>query len=110
MKSDSLLVSQLVDALGAAKAVTAAAKAHESNLKDDLIELADSSRKTTKFTGTMFDATVTFGLKTVSKLNVEKLAIQLGMPLVQLQAMIDGCTDREVAEGVPTVKVTARKA
>lgn len=100
----------LADTLGHMLAEAANMKDAVADIKAELINLADSGKKTTAFEGELFRATVTFGYKTVSKLNVEKLAGELGLSPDRLQAMIDGCTDREVAEGVPTVKCSARKA
>lgn len=101
----------LADQLGLLKARTAECKSAEEQVKVDLICMAANvPGSPVAFEGTQFRATVSFGTKKVVdyKAIVDVLREHCTLPACQIDLLIETFT--QVAEGVPSVKVSARKS
>lgn len=108
VQNTSLIASATVDALGLALAQRAEMTNHCDALKADLIVFAAGLQKKA-FEGDYFRATVSFADKTKTdwRAVVAEMAELFNVPASEQERMITRYTER--AEGVPTVRVTARK-
>ena len=108
MKMNEVQIATLVDTLGAVKAVIAEQKTVEEGLKADLIGAAAESGLGA-FEGALYRATVSFtNRKTVDKdAVIADLAELAGLTPKKLAALVDKHT--KLAEGLPMVRVSARK-
>lgn len=97
----------LVDSLGFIKAYQANLENEEESIKVGLIDLALSTGST--FEGDLFRATVSFGPKVVVnyKSAIEDIATAFNLDPDRVRAILKRHTLR--AEGVPQVRVTARR-
>lgn len=103
-----MVLGLTVDALGLALAQKAEMGAHCDALKADLIGFASSLQRKA-FEGDLFRATVTFAdkVKTDWRAVVAEIAALSNLPADVQEEIIARHTER--AEGVPTVRCTARK-
>lgn len=101
-------VAQVVDQLGLLKADQAVLATKADELKAQLIEVAAGSKESS-FDGRLFRATVSFASKRVTdyKAVIAELAADYGIPQDIVDARLIDHT--EIAEGVPTVRVSAKK-
>jgi hypothetical protein len=101
----------LADQLGLLKARNAEARVAEDTVKQQLIEMAtEVPGKAVAFEGTQFRATVSFGTKTVTDYRaiIDTLIEKHGVSAAVVAKLHAKFT--QTAEGVPTVRVVARKS
>lgn len=111
MEMTRKILAATVDALGLCKAQIAEMKGHEENLKADLIAAAaQEAGKAVAFEGENFRATVSFTTKRTIAWSavVDQLAEEFNIPAARVAAVM--AKHAETADGVPAVRVVARKS